>query len=154
MPLKQDWIVPLIFLLIQGVDAPAALLSGYAYDKFGISVLTIPFILSLFPPLFAMFDAGLTMLIVSSVFFGLVLGMQESIYRAAVSDLTPISSRGTAYGIFNTAYGAGFLISGALYGYLIGYKAPFIVAGIYVFTMQMAAIVFLLNARSKLKSTQ
>jgi MFS family permease len=88
------------------------------------------------------------------VFFGLVLGMQESIYRAAVSDLTPISSRGTAYGIFNTAYGAGFLISGALYGYLIGYKAPFMVAGIYVFTMQMAAIVFLLNARSKLKSTQ
>ena len=40
------------------------------------------------------------------------------IYRAAVSDLTPISIRGTAYGIFNTAYGAG--ISGSFIYLLLG----------------------------------
>ena len=48
----------------------------------------------------------------------IMLGMQESIYRAAVSDLTPISIRGTAYGIFNTAYGAG--ISGSFIYLLLG----------------------------------
>ncbi|MFZ0965620.1 MAG: MFS transporter, partial [Candidatus Bathyarchaeia archaeon] len=50
----QQWIVPLIYLLIQGVDAPMALIAGYAYDKFGIGVLVMPFLLSLFPPLLTM----------------------------------------------------------------------------------------------------
>jgi MFS family permease len=147
----QQWIVPLIYFLIQGVDAPAALLSGYAYDKFGIEVLVLPFVLSLFPPLLAMTDSGLPMLIAAAAVFGLVLGMQESIYRAAVSQLSPISSRGRAYGIFNTAYGIGFLVSGAVYGALIDSGSPFIIVVIYVCLMQVVAIASLLKVRSQLK---
>lgn len=147
----QQWIVPLIYFLIQGVDAPAALLSGYAYDKFGIEVLVLPFLLSLFPPLLAMTDSGLPMLIAAAAVFGLVLGMQESIYRAAVSQLSPISSRGRAYGIFNTAYGIGFLVSGAVYGALIDSGSPFIIVVIYVCLMQVVAIASLLKVRSQLK---
>jgi MFS family permease len=153
-PLHQDWIVPLIYVLIQGADAPAALLSGYAFDKFGIGVLSVPFLLSIFPPLLAMIDSGLILLIVASVFFGLVLGMQESIYRAAVSELTPISSRGTAYGIFNTAYGIGFLISGVVYGLLIDLKVSLMVTVVYVLVMQIGALASLLKARSELKEQQ
>jgi len=144
-PGQQQWMVPLIYLLIQGVDAPVALLSGYTYDRFGIRVLTLPFILSLFPPLFAMVDAGLLTLIIASIFFGVVLGMQESIYRAAVSEFTPISSRGTAYGIFNTAYGVGFLISGGIYGLLIDFNAPFTITMLFVILTQTSAIAALLQ---------
>ncbi|MBS7617406.1 MFS transporter [Candidatus Bathyarchaeota archaeon] len=118
-PEQQQWMVPLIYLLIQGIDAPAALLSGYLYDKFGIKILVLPFILSVFPPLFTMVNSDLTALIVASVFFGIVLGVQESTYRAAVSEFTPLSSRGTAYGVFNATYGFGFLISGGIYGLII-----------------------------------
>jgi MFS family permease len=152
-PMQQEWIVPLIYVLIQGVDAPAALLSGYAFDKFGLRVLVLPFLLSIFPPLLAMADSELPMLIAASVVFGLVLGMQESIYRAAVSELTPISTRGTAYGIFNTVYGAGFLISGAIYGLLIDYKAPFTFTILYVLLTQIPATISLLNAQLEKKST-
>jgi len=147
----QQWIVPLIYFLIQGVDAPAALLSGYAYDKFGVEVLVLPFLLSLFPPLLAMTDSGLPMLIAAAAVFGLVLGMQESIYRAAVSQLSPVSSRGRAYGIFNTAYGIGFLVSGAVYGALIDSGSPFIIVAIYACLMQVVAIASLLKVRSQLK---
>jgi MFS family permease len=150
-PMNQDWIVPLIYVLIQGVDAPAALLSGYAFDKSGISILLLPFALSLFPPLFAMFDAGLAMLIVASVFFGVVLGMQESIYRAAVSTLTPLPSRGTAYGIFNTAYGVGLIVGGAVYGAMLTYGLPYAATVIYVVVMQAAAVACLLDARAGLR---
>lgn len=143
-PEHQQWIVPLIYLLIQGVDASVALFSGYAYDKFGIKVLTLPFILSVFPPLFAMMNSGLSQLIIASAFFGVVLGMQESIYRAAVSGFTPISSRGTAYGIFNTAYGVGFLISGGIYGLLIDFNAPFSITLLFVILTQATAITALL----------
>ena len=147
----QQWIVPLIYLLIQGVDAPMALIAGYAYDKFGIGVLVMPFLLSLFPPLLTMVSAELSTLIAAAVIFGLVLGMQESIYRAAVSELTPISSRGTAYGILNTAYGVGFLISGAVYGLLMELRPPFIMVIFYALIMQIAATASLLSIRSGLK---
>ena len=153
LPLRQDWIVPLVFVLIQGVDAPSAFLSGYAYDKFGMRFLVLPFVLSLFPPLFAMVDTGLPMLIIASVFFGVVLGMQESIYRAAVSDLAPLSSRGTAYGIFNAAYGFGLLISGAVYGVMISYGLPFILVLFYAVVMQATSIAFLISACRKQSGT-
>jgi len=143
--------VPLFYVLIQGIDAFFALLSGYAYDKFGMKFLTLPFILSLFPPLFAMSDAGLSSLVVASAFFGIVLGMQESIYRAAVSEFTPVSSRGTAYGIFSTALGFGFLISGGVYGSLIDFNAPFSVTLLFVILTQAIAIISLLQTAQRRK---
>ena len=111
----------------------------------------MPFLLSLFPSLLTMVGAELSTLIAAAIVFGLVLGMQESIYRAAVSELTPISSRGTAYGIFNTAYGVGFLISGAVYGLLMELKLPFIAVVFYVLIMQIMATVSLLSIRLELK---
>ena len=150
-PTGQQWIVPLIYLLIQGVDAPMALIAGFAYDKFGIGVLVMPFVLSLFPPILTMMDAGLPTLLAAAVFFGLVLGMQESIYRAAVSELTPISSRGTAYGIFNTAYGVGFLISGVVFGILWDLRMSFVITVCYALAMQAIATASLLKVTTELK---
>jgi len=148
-PTNQLWIVPLIYTLIQGVDAPTALFAGFAYDKFKIRVLVLPFILSVVPTFFAMANSDLTMLVVAAAFFGLVLGMQESIYRAAVSGFSPISLRGTAYGIFNTAYGVGMLASGAVYGLMVELDIPYLAVIAYVLVTQAAAVVLLLNAHSK-----
>ncbi|MEM0006952.1 MAG: MFS transporter [Candidatus Bathyarchaeia archaeon] len=151
-PTNQLWIVPLIYMLIQGVDAPTALFAGFAYDRFKIRVLALPFILSVFPTFFAMANADLTMLVMAAAFFGLVLGMQESIYRAAVSGFAPISLRGTAYGIFNTAYGVGMLTGGAVYGLMAELKIPYLAVIIYVLLTQAAAVVLLINAYSKTKT--
>jgi len=148
-PTNQLWIVPLIYTLIQGVDAPTALFAGFAYDKFKIRVLVLPFILSVVPTFFAMANSDLAMLVVAAAFFGLVLGMQESIYRAAVSGFAPISLRGTAYGIFNTAYGVGMLASGAVYGLMVELNTPYLAVIAYVLVTQAAAVVLLLNAHSK-----
>jgi len=153
-PLGQGWIVPLIYLLIQGVDAPVALLAGYAYDRFGVRVLLVPFLLSLFPPLLTMAEVQLSTLVAAAIFFGLVLGMQESIYRAAVSELAPVSSRGTAYGIFNTAYGVGFLISGAVYGLMMELRTTFTAVVFYVLTTQIVATVALTSIRPELEKSK
>ncbi len=146
-PLQQQWAVPLIYLLIQGVDASVALLSGYAYDRYGLRVLIIPFVLSIFPPLFAMMDAGILTLMIAAGFFGVVLGMQESTYRAAVSEFAPISSRGKAYGLFNTAYGIGFLISGGIYGLFIDYRVSIFLILIFVILTQISAIATLIRSK-------
>jgi MFS family permease len=149
-PEHQQWMVPLIYSIIQGVDASAALLSGYIYDRLGVKVLVAPFILSTLPPLFTIVAPNLLTLIVASIFFGVVLGMQESVYRAAVSHFTSISSRGTGYGVFNTAYGLGLLVSGAIYGLLMDLKTPFIITLLFVALTQITATTALLRTPKEL----
>lgn len=145
-PANQQWIVPLIYMLIQGVDAPTALFAGYSYDKYRIRALALPFILSVFPTLFALANTSLAALVAAAVFFGLVLGMQESIYRAAVSEFAPLTSRGTAYGIFNTAYGLGMLASGLVYGLIATLTPPYWAIALYVVATQAIAVLTLIKA--------
>ncbi|MEM3383719.1 MAG: MFS transporter [Nitrososphaerales archaeon] len=146
-PIHQQWIVPILFLIAQGIDAPIALISGYFYDKIGIKILCIPFILSIFPTIFTLMNNQLIMLLAASLVFGLVLGMQESIYRAVVADLTPITSRGMAYGLFNALYGFGFLVSGTIYGSFIDYGVPSTIIILYSIITQFIATLLLLNVK-------
>lgn len=115
-PIHEQWIIPLLFMLVQLVDAPIALISGILFDRYGLKVLYLPFVISLVPTFFLYQGGDLFSLILASASFGIVLGMQESVYRAAVSHFAPIESRGIAYGLFNTIYGIGFLISGVVFG--------------------------------------
>ena len=153
-PEQQQWMVPLIYLLIQGVDAPAALLSGYLYDKLGIRILMLPFIISIFPPIFTMLNADLTTLVIVSIFFGAILGVQESTYRAAVTRFAPTSSRGTAYGIFNAAYGVGFIVSGGIYGLIMDLQIPLVVTFFFAISTQALALVALLHAHRSLSGVE
>jgi len=69
-PLGQQWIVPLLYVVVQVVDAPMALVSGYIFDKIGVKILVLPFILAIFPALLA-FYGGLTGVIASCIVLAL-----------------------------------------------------------------------------------
>jgi len=143
---QMSWMVPLIYLLIQGVDAAMAMISGLAYDKYGIKILAIPFILSMLPSILTVAATELTVLAMAAVTFGVVLGMQESIYRAAVSKFAPTASRGTAYGIFNAALGIAFLTSGGIYGFFLDYNIPLLTVLPFTILLQVIAVVTLLRS--------
>lgn len=140
-PEVLPWIVALIYLLTQAVDAAAAPLAGYLYDRMGRKLLYLPFALSVIPSSL-IFLGGLEFVILSAIFFGAIFGMHESIYRAAVADLTPAEVRGSAYGIFHTLYGFGFLISGAVFGFLMDNNLALVAVGFSI-TAQAAAMVLL-----------
>jgi MFS family permease len=109
--------IPIIYAIAMGVDALAALLVGKTYDKIGlISLLAIPLLTLPIP--FLAFSHSYSLVLISIILWGAVMGIQETIMRAAIADLTPIKRRGFAYGIFNTAYGAGWFLGGALMGLL------------------------------------
>lgn len=146
LPVQEQWITPLMYTLIQGVDAPAALISGYAYDKFGLKVLVLPFLVSVVPSVLAVAGNELLILWIAAIFFGLVFGMHESVYRAAVSEFTPISSRSMAYGIFNTMYGIGFLVSGGLYALFIALDINLAFIIYYALATQVVAASLLFKA--------
>jgi MFS family permease len=151
-PLGQAWVVPLLYVVVQAVDAPMALVSGYLFDKAGVTVLVLPFALSVFPVFFVSYR-GLFGVILACVTFGLVLGMQESIYRAAVCELVPLGKRGTAYGILNAILGFGTLASGVIFGYFLdkGYSTIILVG--FALVLQIGAILTLSRCRKLSSNT-
>lgn len=135
----EDPKIPLLYALAMGVDALIALLVGRAYDKVGFSSLfLVPILTPLVPFLF--FSGHLVLGILA---WGSVMAIQETIMRAAVADLTPPGRRGTAYGIFNTAYGLSWLIGGASMGLIYEFSWRYI----YIFSigMELLSLPFLLR---------
>jgi len=146
----QLWLVPFLYVIVQLVDAPMALVSGYVYDKVGIKFLAVPFAFSILPLLFQSL-VGLPGVILACVSYGLVLGMQESIYRAAVTDIVPLGKRGSGYGYFNVMLGAGTFVSGIAFGYMLDASvSPILMLG-FVILSQVVAVALLLGAKQKKK---
>ena len=141
-PSGQQWIVPLLYVVVQLIDAPMALISGILFDRLGVKVLAAPFALSVLPA-FLVTYGELIGVVSACIVYGLVLGMQESIYRAAIADLVPMSKRGTAYGIFNTALGVGTLAGGVVFGFFIDQGFAGVIMLGFAVVMQVGAMVAL-----------
>jgi len=109
--------IPLLYAGAMLVDAAIAPIAGRLYDTKGsILLLPIPLIGIILP--FLGFGMGRELIFLSAILFGISMGIQETVLRAAIADRIHISKRGTAYGIFNTIYGAGFFIGGILVGWM------------------------------------
>lgn len=145
LPQTQRWLIPTLYLVAQAVDAPIALVSGVAFDRVGIKILVVPFALSFLPSLFFA-GQNLEWLILASVAFGVVLGMQESVYRAAIPTFADLSMRGTAYGIFNTVLGIGFVAAGLVFGFFLDRGVPQVLVMAFVAASQVPAILLLLRS--------
>lgn len=116
--LLDDAAIPFWYAVAMAANAVAAYVVGVSYDRYGLKVLYAVPLLSL-PLPFLGFLAGSTPLMVTAiVLFGFSLGIQETVIKAGIADLTPLRKRGTGYGIFNTMNGIGLLVSGAAMGLL------------------------------------
>jgi MFS family permease len=142
----------LLYMLIQLVDTASALVAGFMFDRYGRAFLYIPFALSIAPSCLTLLGGG-SNIVLAAITFGIILGMQESIYRAAISTLVPENQRGSAYGIFNAVYGVGNLISAPIFGYLI--QSKMISLGIYytIIGQLLAIIALFLSLRRKERSS-
>jgi predicted MFS family arabinose efflux permease len=120
--------IPALYALAMGVDALAAVVLGRLFDRFGLGVLpAITTVSALFAPLG--FGTRTDLAVVGTILWGVGLGAQESIMRAAIANMTPPSRRATAYGVFNLVYGVawfgGSALMGALYARSIGRLVAF-----------------------------
>ncbi len=144
----DPWLVPMIALLIQLVDAFAALVAGFLYDRLGIHVLSVIFLLSIFPSFLVVHQSESALLGVAIV-FGVVYGAQESVYRARITHFAQARKRGTAYGIFNVIYGLSLLLAGTLFGFLLEFQASFSTIVVLVTIFQLIAIFCLYWSENK-----
>jgi MFS family permease len=143
------WLVPSLFLVAMAVDAIAAIVVGLAYDRWGLKVLPSVFLLTAFVPLAAYNPTVFSLYLAASI-FGIVLGMQETVIRAAVADLSPVNVRGRAYGFFNGFFGLSFLLGGGIIGFL--YSISFDYVMVYVVTTQFASILLALKLFKELRN--
>jgi MFS family permease len=139
--------IPLLYALAMGVDAVVALIIGKTYDRVGLrSLIALPLLTIPIP--FLGFSESYGLAVAGMVIWGAVMGVQETIMRAAIADLTPIRRRGLAYGIFNTAYGGAWFAGGLVIGVL--YEHAIATAIVFAVAMQIVAlpILFILCSRS------
>jgi predicted MFS family arabinose efflux permease len=80
------------------------------------------------------------------ILWGIVMAMHEATMRAAVADLAGFGRRGTAYGIFNTIYGAAWLVGNTVIGTLYNHSLSGILA--YVALVEIAALLLLALTRN------
>jgi len=138
----RDWI-PVFYSVAMGVDALSALFFGRFFDRLGIVVIIGAVLLSaLFAAL--VFLGGFGLALVGVALWGIGMGAQESIMRAAVANMVPADRRGTAYGVFNTGYGIFWFAGSALMGYLYDISIPWLVAfsvGVQLVSIPILAVV-------------
>ncbi|MBP2045648.1 MFS transporter [Methanobacterium aggregans] len=120
--------IPVLYAVAMGVDALAALVFGRLFDREGVSIMVVVAVISsLFAPL--IFLGGFYTALLGMALWGVGMGAQESIMRAAVALMAPSERRGVAYGAFNTVYGiswfAGSVVMGLLYGLSLFYLVAF-----------------------------
>lgn len=133
--------IPLLYALAMGVDAIAALVFGYWFDRIGIATLMIAILFSLgFAPL--VFSGGSAFVVLGMVLWGIGMGAQESILKAVVAGMVPPERRGSAYGIFNTGYGVAWFLGSALMGVLYDRSISLLI--VFSVLLQLMAIPFLI----------
>lgn len=132
--------VPVIYAAAMGVDALAALATGWAYDHIGARVLIVLPILAISIPVVA-FTASTGWVIVGALLWGAAVGIQSSTLRAVVADLVAPERRASAYGLYAAVLGVATAGGGALTGYLYEHSITTLI--IVVATVQVLALVFL-----------
>lgn len=122
----REWI-PVFYSIAMGVDALAALILGYYFDRFGFRILIGT---SIFAAFFAplVFFGGFWFALLGMALWGVGMGAQESIMRAVIADMISSDRRGTAYGVFNSGYGFCWFIGSAMMGWLYDVSIAALVA--------------------------
>lgn len=142
---SDDWI-PIFYAIAMGVDALAALLFGRLFDRIGISILiAAALISSIFAPL--VFLGGFYFALLGMALWGVGMGAQESIMRAAIAGMVSMDRRGSAYGIFNAGYGVFWFLGSALMGILYDISIPSLI--VFSVVAQLASVPLLLLVRKE-----
>jgi MFS family permease len=130
--------LPLLYAGAMLVDAVAALIFGLMYDKKGVKALVWSTLISAPFAVFVFAFDSVPMLLIGVALWGVGMGAQESILKAAVTRMVPKASRATGYGIFECSFGVFWFLGSWLMGVLYDVSIPVMITVSVV--AQLAAI--------------
>ena len=120
--------LPLLYAGAMLVDAAAAMVFGLLYDKKGARVLILSTALSAPFAILVFGFQSIGALLVGVAMWGVGMGAQESILKAAVAGIVPKASRATGYGIFECVFGVFWFLGSWLLGALYDWSIPAMIA--------------------------
>ena len=146
--LVTEGTLPLLYAGAMLVDAVAALIFGYLYDKKGVAVLVLSTVLSAPFAIFVFAGKSVAVVLLGIALWGIGMGAQESILKAAVTTMVPKTSRATGYGIFECSFGVFWFLGSWLLGVLYDVSIPAMIA---VSVLAQLAAIPLYLASAKLR---
>lgn len=111
------WFVPMIYLIIMGVDGFVSPFLGELYSRFGLRInLLLPLTSFISTFLFVMQTPD--SILASAFLAGISIGITETTTKSAVGELSGSVGRGTGFGIYYTTIGIANILAGTFYGFL------------------------------------
>jgi len=139
--LAADSWTPVFYATAMGAAGAAALVLGRLFDRVGIVALIGALLVSCFFPVMV-FYGGFTIAFVGIILWGIGLGAQESIMKAAVAHMVPSHRRASAFGMFDFGFGVTWFVGSALMGFLYDHSLVALVA--FSMSLQVLAVVWIL----------
>ncbi len=139
--------LPLLYAGAMLVDAVSAMVFGLMFDKKGVRALVISTALSAPFALLIFGGSSNVSLLLGIAMWGVGMGAQESILKAAVASFVPKASRATGYGIFECVFGVFWFLGSWLLGALYDVSIPVMIA-VSVGAQLLAIPLYSLSARS------
>lgn len=134
-------LIPIAYAVAMGVDGAAALILGRLFDRLGVSVLIAAAVISAaFAPL--VFLGGVQLAFLGMILWGIGMGAQESVIKAALAEMIPKDRRASAFGISQSVFGLFWLLGSVLMGILYEYSLGSLI--IFSVIVQLCAIPFFL----------
>lgn len=113
--------LPLLYAGAMLADAVSALFFGWLFDKIRTKALVISTAISAFFALLAFGSSSPEMVMLGVALWGVSMGAQESIMKAAVATMTSREHRASSYGAFEFFFGLSWFLGswalGAIYDY-------------------------------------
>lgn len=144
--------LPLLYAGAMLVDAVAALFFGMMYDKNGVKALVWSTVISAPFAVFVFAFDSVPMLLIGVALWGVGLGAQESILKAAVTSMVPKASRATGYGVFECSFGAFWFLGSWLMGVLYDVSIPAMITVSVI--AQLAAIPLYIGSSKLMKKDE
>ena len=110
--------LPLLYAGAMIVDAFAALFFGWLYDRIQFIALVLSGFLAAFFAIFIFAASSFWTIAIGVILWGIGMGAQESILRAAVVTLTAKGNRSTSFGLFESCFGLSWFLGSWLMGWL------------------------------------
>lgn len=143
-----DNLVPVIYAAAMVVNALAAFVFGSMYDRRGMGAIILASVISaFFAPLVFLFNAPV-FAVAGMALWGIGMGAQESVLKAAVASMAPRERRGTAYGIFYAGFGAFWFLGSWVMGIL--YDTSLVGLVVFSLAAQLAALPFFFATKAML----
>ncbi|MGI6029378.1 MAG: MFS transporter [Candidatus Heteroscillospira sp.] len=136
--------LPLLYAGAMLVDAVSALVFGLMYDKKGVKALVWSTVISAPFPILVFTSKSVPMLLLGIALWGVGMGAQESILKAAVTSMVPKTSRATGYGIFECSFGVFWFLGSWLLGVLYDISIP--AMAVVSMAAQLAAVPLYLHS--------